>query len=79
MEFDIDADLADDPPIIPSPTRVPDPTFSFDTRFIVFEERMTAMHKAQKKFLQESVTSMQEEQRKFFEEMRTFMTYFPPP
>ncbi|KAB1220626.1 hypothetical protein CJ030_MR3G009424 [Morella rubra] len=30
MEFDVDADLADDPPIIPSPTRVPDPTSSFD-------------------------------------------------
>ncbi|KAB1206321.1 hypothetical protein CJ030_MR7G011814 [Morella rubra] len=51
MEFDIDADLADDPPIIPSPTRVPDPTSSFDTRFTAFEERMTAMHEAQKKFL----------------------------
>ncbi|KAB1205778.1 hypothetical protein CJ030_MR7G028037 [Morella rubra] len=46
------ADLADDPPIIPSPTRVPDPTSSFDTRFTAFEERMTAMHEAQKKFLQ---------------------------
>ncbi|KAB1208130.1 hypothetical protein CJ030_MR7G013013 [Morella rubra] len=79
MEFDVDVDLADDPPIIPSPTRVPDPTSSFDTRFTAFEERMTAMHEMQKKFLQESVTSMQEEQRKFFEEMRTFMARFPPP
>ncbi|KAB1206327.1 hypothetical protein CJ030_MR7G011820 [Morella rubra] len=52
MEFDVDADLADDPPIIPSPTRVPDPTSSFDTRFTAFEERMTAMHEAQKKFIQ---------------------------
>ncbi|KAB1209802.1 hypothetical protein CJ030_MR6G013206 [Morella rubra] len=79
MEFDIDADLADDPPIIPLPTRVPDPTSSFDTQFTAFEERMTAMHEAQKKFLQESITSMQEEQRQFFAKMRTFMSRFPPP
>ncbi|KAB1212907.1 hypothetical protein CJ030_MR5G010207 [Morella rubra] len=59
--------------------RVSDPTFSFDARFTAFEDRMTAMHEAQKKFLQESVTSMQEEQRQFFAEMRTFMARFPPP
>ncbi|KAB1216060.1 hypothetical protein CJ030_MR4G009604 [Morella rubra] len=52
MEFDVDADLADDPLIIPFSTRVPDPTSSFDTRFTTFEERMTAMHEAQKKFFQ---------------------------
>ncbi|KAB1212973.1 hypothetical protein CJ030_MR5G025784 [Morella rubra] len=66
MEFDIVANRGDDPPIIPSPTRVPDLTSSFDTQLTAFEERMTAMHEAQKKFLQESVTSMQEEQRQFF-------------
>ncbi|KAB1212960.1 hypothetical protein CJ030_MR5G005106 [Morella rubra] len=78
MKFDIDVDLADDPPIIPSPTKVSNPTSSFDTQFTTFEERMTTMHEAQKKFLQESVTSMQEEQRKFFEEMRTFIARFSP-
>ncbi|KAB1221420.1 hypothetical protein CJ030_MR2G013144 [Morella rubra] len=55
MEFDVDADLADDPPIIPSPTRVPDPPSSFDTRFTAFEARMTAMHEAQNKFIQDSL------------------------
>ncbi|KAB1222984.1 hypothetical protein CJ030_MR2G020035 [Morella rubra] len=78
-EFDVDVDLADDPPFISSPTRVPNPTSSFDSQLTAFEERMTAMHKALKKFLQESVISIQEEQRKFFEEMRTFMARFPPP
>ncbi|KAB1223045.1 hypothetical protein CJ030_MR2G022352 [Morella rubra] len=58
MEFHIDADLTDDLPIIPSPTRVPNPTFSFDTRFTAFEKRMIAMHEGRKKVLQESVTSM---------------------
>ncbi|KAB1218856.1 hypothetical protein CJ030_MR3G018267 [Morella rubra] len=42
----MESDLADDPPIIPSPTIVLDPTSSFDTRFIAFEERLTTMHEA---------------------------------
>ncbi|KAB1226474.1 hypothetical protein CJ030_MR1G014056 [Morella rubra] len=37
IQFDVDTDLVDDPPIIPSPTRVPDPTSSFDTWFTAFE------------------------------------------
>ncbi|KAB1200360.1 hypothetical protein CJ030_MR0G007573 [Morella rubra] len=37
MVFDVDADLADDPSIIPSPTRVSDPTSSFDTWFTTFK------------------------------------------
>jgi hypothetical protein len=90
MEFDIDADLADDPPFIPSPTSAPDHTFSLesrftafehrmDSRFTTFEQRMDDRHEAQQKFLHDSVTSMQEEQRRFFEDMRTFMARFPPP
>ncbi|KAB1206092.1 hypothetical protein CJ030_MR7G005996 [Morella rubra] len=79
MEFDVDADMVDDPPIIPSPTKVPDPTSSFDTQFIAFKWRITTMHEAQKKFLDERFTSMEKEQRKFFEEMKTFMARFPPP
>ncbi|KAB1200587.1 hypothetical protein CJ030_MR0G006911 [Morella rubra] len=42
------------------------------------EERISTMHKAQKKFLEERFTSMQEEQRTFFEEMKTLMARFPP-
>ncbi|KAB1212924.1 hypothetical protein CJ030_MR5G010224 [Morella rubra] len=76
---EVDADLADDPPIIPSLPEFPTLPSSFDTRFTAFEARMTAMHEAQNKFIQESFTSMQEEQRQFFAEMRTFMARFPPP
>ena len=63
MEFDVDADLAADPPIIPSPTRDSDLPSSSDTRFTAFKARMLAMHEAQNKFIQDSFTSMQEEQR----------------
>ncbi|KAB1206483.1 hypothetical protein CJ030_MR7G000061 [Morella rubra] len=79
IKFDVDANMADDPLIIPSPTIVLNPTSSFDTRFTVFEERLTNMHEGQKKFLEKRFTSMQEKLRKFFEEMRTFMARFPPP
>ena len=79
MEFDVDADLAADPPTIPSPTRDSDLPSPSDTRFTAFEVRMLAMHEVQNKFIQDSFTSMQEEQRQFFAEMRTFMARFPPP
>ncbi|KAB1209437.1 hypothetical protein CJ030_MR6G027696 [Morella rubra] len=79
MEFDVDANLVDDPPVIPSPTRVPDPPTSLSARFTSFEERITTMHEVQRKFLEDRVTYMKDEQRKFFEEMRHFMTTrFPP-
>ncbi|KAB1209478.1 hypothetical protein CJ030_MR6G018857 [Morella rubra] len=55
MADKVDADMADNPAIIPSPTRVPDPTSSFDTQFTTFEERLTNMHEVQKKFLEESL------------------------
>ncbi|KAB1211689.1 hypothetical protein CJ030_MR6G022461 [Morella rubra] len=79
IEFDGNADVADNPPVPPSPSRVPDPTTFLSARLTTFEERVSTMHEEQRKFLEERVTSIQEEQRKFFEDMRTFMTTcFPP-
>ncbi|KAB1227451.1 hypothetical protein CJ030_MR1G023813 [Morella rubra] len=57
MEFDVDADLADDPPVTSSPTRVPNLSSTSFTQFIALEKGVATMHK---------------EQWKFFQEMRTF-------
>ncbi|KAB1215597.1 hypothetical protein CJ030_MR4G001647 [Morella rubra] len=78
MEFDVDADLADDPPIIPSLPEFPtlplplilDSLLSRRGCLLCMRHRTSSF---------KIVTSMQEEQRQFFAEMRTFMARFPPP